>query len=317
MYQCYQGHYDSCACGTFRPPSFSGDVLGYWERSFFQRMRSLYKFSGLPEAGRGQVGWDYDALLYQLLRMGYAVVFNTKTYGLVVQPGAPTGFGLQFQPRGMVVNTPFFQFDRPLEIGRECEVIKLTPDYRGVWDVILKYAVEMQQAETAIRQAAINSRFAYAAVAKDDKGKRTIEAIMQQLENGKPAVVVNSDLAKPMGAKDAEYQLPIYQFDRELAKNFILPELYDVRRTILTDFYRELGIRVQPDKKERLVVNESVSQDAETFNRREVWKISLDQSLERVNAMYGTNIRAEINEPPELSAEGGNKNADVQQQSEQ
>ena len=93
MYQCYQGHYDSCAFGTFRPPSFSGDVLGYWERSFFQRMRSLYKFSGLPEAGRGQVGWDYDALLYQLLRMGYAVVFNTKTYGLVVQQGAP-GVGI-------------------------------------------------------------------------------------------------------------------------------------------------------------------------------------------------------------------------------
>lgn len=311
MYQCYMGNYDAQACGNFRPPSLSTDVLNYWERSFFQRMRALYKIHGLPEAAPGQIGWDYDAFLYQLLRMGYAVVFNSKTYGLVVQPGAPTGFGLQFQPRGMVVNTPFFQFDRPLEIGIECAVIKLTPDYRGVWDIIEKYAVEMQQTEVAIRQAVVNSRFAYAAIARDDKDRRTLETIFEQLENGKPAVVVNGQLQKPvMNKTDAQYQLPIMQFDRDLSKNFILPELYEIRRGIIRDFYKELGIRVQPDKKERLVVNESQSADAETYNRREVWKICLDESVKTVNNMYGTNISIEINEPEELS-EGSGENADV------
>lgn len=311
MYQCYQGNYDTQAGGGFRPPSLSADVLNYWERSFFQRMRALYKIHGLPEAGPGQIGWDYDAFMYQLLRMGYAVVFNSKTYGLVVQPGAPTGFGLQFQPRGMMVQTPFFQFDRPLEIGTECAVIKLTPDYRGVWDIIEKYAVEMQQTEIAIRQAVVNSRFAYAAIAKDDKDRRTLETIFEQLENGKPAVVVNGQLQKPvMNKTDAQYQLPIMQFDRDLSKNFILPDLYEIRRGIIRDFYKELGIRVQPEKKERLVVNESQSADAETYNRREVWKISLDESIKVCNDMYGTHIRVEINEPDELE-EGSGENADV------
>lgn len=312
MYQCYAGHYDVQACGNFRPPSLSTDVLNYWERSFFQRLRALYKIHGLPEAGPGQIGWDYDAFMYQLLRMGYAVVFNSKTYGIVVQPGSPTGFGLQFQPRGMMVQTPFFQFDRPLEIGRECAVIKLTPDYRGVWDIIEKYAVEMQQTEVAIRQAVVNSRFAYAAVAQNDKDKRTLETIFEQLENGKPAVVVNAQLRRPVLSKntDAQYQLPIMQFDRDLSKNFILPELYEIRRGIIRDFYKELGIRVQPDKKERLVVNESQSADAETYNRREVWKISLDESVKVCNNMYGTHISVEINEPDELE-EGSGENADV------
>ena len=87
-------------CGTF-DRTFSTDALTYWERSFFQRMRGMFEFSGLPEAGAGQIAWDYDAFLYQLFRMGYAVVFQSKTYGVVVQPGVPTGYGLQFQPRGM------------------------------------------------------------------------------------------------------------------------------------------------------------------------------------------------------------------------
>ena len=66
---------------------------------------------------------------------------------------------------------------------------------------------------------------------------------------------------------------------------------------------------MQPDKKERLVTNESASADAETYNRREVWKISLDESLKVCNDMYGTHISIEINEPPELR--GGAVNADV------
>lgn len=309
MYQCYQGHYDMQAYGNFRPPSLSMDVLNYWERSFFQRMRALFKITGLPDAAPGQIGWDYDALLYQLLKTGYTVVFNSKTYGLVVQYGAPTGFGLQFQPRGMMIQTPFFQFDRPLEIGRECAVIKLTPDYRGVWDIIEKYAVEMQQIEVSVRQATVNSRFAYAAIAKNDKDARTLRALFEKLENGEPSVIVNSDLQKPQLSKDnAQWQLPIMQFDRDISKNFILPDLLDVRRTVLTDFYRELGIKVQPDKKERLLVNESQSADAETFNRREVWKISLDESVKVCNDMYGTNIKIELNDAP---MEGVTDNADV------
>lgn len=309
MYQCYAGFFDGVPCGTFQK-SFSTDALNYWERSFFQRCRSIIEFDGLPEAGAGQIGWDYDAFMYQLFRMGYAVVFRSKKYGMVVQPGTPTGYGLQYQPRGMNITTQFFNFGRPLEIGTECGVIKLTPDYRGIWDIITKYAVEMQQAEVAIRQSALNARFAYGAFAKDDKQKRSLELLFQRLANGEPGIIVNTELKRPMDAKSTDggaYELPIMQIDRDLSKNFILPELMEFRRTILMDFYRELGIKVQPDKKERLNVNESQSADAETFNRREVWRICLEKSIDEVNRMYGTDITFKINQPD--MDEGSDENA--------
>ena len=309
MYQCYAGFFDGVPCGTFQK-SFSTDALNYWERSFFQRCRSIIEFDRLPEAGAGQIGWDYDAFMYQLFRMGYAVVFRSKKYGMVVQPGTPTGYGLQYQPRGMNITTQFFNFGRPLEIGTECGVIKLTPDYRGIWDIITKYAVEMQHAEVAIRQSALNSRFAYGAFAKDDKQKRSLELLFQRLANGEPGIIVNTELKRPMDAKSTDggaYELPIMQIDRDLSKNFILPELMEFRRTILMDFYRELGIKVQPDKKERLNVNESQSADAETFNRREVWRICLEKSLDEVNRMYGTDITFKINQPD--MDEGSDENA--------
>jgi hypothetical protein len=298
MYQCYSGYYDGgTLCGNF-DATFSTDAMNYWERSFFQRLRGLIEFNGLPENGPGQIGWDYDAFLYQLFRTGYATVFKSKTYGLVVQPAFPTGYGLQYQPRGMQISTTFFNFPRPLEIGKECAVIKLTPDYQGTWDLVTKYAREMQLAEIAIRQSAINARFAYAAIAKDDKGKRTMEGIFSKLANGAPAVVINADLKQQLTTKaDGDFTLPIMQFDRDLSKNFILPDLMEYRRNILCDFYRELGVSVQPNKKERMVVTESKAADAETFNRREVWRITLEKSLAIVNEMYDTDITFKMVEP--------------------
>ena len=157
----------------------------------------------------------------------------------------------------------------------------------------------MQLAEVAIRQSALNSRFAYGAFAKDDKQKRSLEMLFNKLANGEPAIIVNADLKKSIGAggKDESYELPIMQLDRDLSKNFILPDLMEYRRNILCDFYRELGVSVQPNKKERMVVQESKAADAETFNRREVWRITLEKSINIVNKMYGTNIDFKIVEP--------------------
>ena len=245
MYSCYNGFY-MCNAPSF-DKTLSVDSRAYWERSFFQRIRALIKVKGLPEAGPGQIGWDYDAYMYQLLAMGYTPIFRSKKYGMVVQPGFPSGYGLQFQPRGMSISTPFFHFERPLEIGKECAVIKLTPDYRGIWDIISKYAAELQQLEIAIRQASINARFGYAAIAKNDKDKRSLEAIFERMQNGQPGIVINANLTEPNGLTAArqETTLPIMQFDRDLSKNFILPELYEVRRQIITDFYKELGVDVK------------------------------------------------------------------------
>ena len=46
-----------------------------------------------------------------------------------------------------------------------------------------------------------------------------------------------------------------------------------------------------------MVVAESTAADAETFNRREVWRITLEKSLEVVNKMYGLNITFKMVEP--------------------
>lgn len=303
MYNLYGGQYHDNGCSI---PTFSGFCQDYWERSLFQRLRTLFKFDGLPKGGPGQVAWDKDAFLYGLFRRGFLVVFESKKYGVVVQPGTPVGLGLQYQPTGMQIATPYFAFERPLTIGTECYPMKLTPDYMGVWDIIVKYATELKLTDIAIRQSQINARFAYAFVAEDDKSAQSLNAVMEKLANAEPGIVVNKKLFRAPQDR-TELQTPWIQFDRDLKKNFILPELLEARRTSITNFYHEIGVKTLPEKKERYISSEVNTYDSETYNRREVWNISLQDSIDIINAMYGTNISITFTDPEEAERDASQR----------
>lgn len=61
-----------------------------------------------------------------------------------------------------------------------------------------------------------------------------------------------------------------------------------------------------------MVVQESKAADAETFNRREVWRITLEKSLDIVNTMYGTNINFRLVEPDLSELQNDTKESEVQ-----
>ena len=281
-------------------PNFS---MEYWTRSLYQRLTALINIKGLPEGSEKQYAWDIDALKYALFFIGYMGVFESKKYGVVPQPGTIAGYGLQYQPTGFIVNTPYFQFGRPLRIGVECELIKLTPDYTGVFDIITKYASELKEIDTSIRSAARGSRFAYALIADSDKSARTMKAIREKIINGDDVII---DEKVVRNKADAD-QLPWYQFDRDLKQNYILGDLLEARRNTLVDFYREIGVRMLDDKKERMITGEVAAGNAETFIRSEVWAEALKTSIAKVNAMFGTQLQMEINEPDMPGMEGGER----------
>lgn len=284
--------------GMYLAPPFVNNQpnasMDYWQRSLLQRLTAMIDFEGLPQTGPDQYGWEKDALKYALFMLGYQVVFRSKTYGVVVQPGTLSGYSLQFQPSDVMVSTPYFQFTEPLKLGINAELIKLCPDYYGLFDTITKYSAELKEIDTSIRSAARNSRLAYALIAAGDKGAKTLQAIREKIINGDD-VIIDEKLVK----KDQlnPEQPPWFQFDRDLKANYILGDLLEARRNTLVDFYREIGVRMLDDKKERMISAEVDAGNAETFIRSEVWIETLKESCEKVNNMFGTNIIPILNEP--------------------
>ena len=288
-YYTYGGLYQAAPFVNNQPNA----SMDYWQRSLLQRLTALIDFENLPETSPEQYGWDKDALKYALFMLGYQVVFRSKTYGIVPQPGTLSGYSLQYQPSDVMVSTPYFQFTEPLKLGIQAELIKLTPDYTGLWDIVTKYSAELREIDTSIRSSARNSRLAYALIAAGDKGARTLQAIREKIINGDD-VIVDEKIMRDKVNPDTP---PWFQFDRDLKSNYILGDLLDARRTTLVDFYREIGVRMVDEKKERMITSEVDAGNAETFIRAEVWIETLKESCEKVNKMFGTNIKPILNRP--------------------
>ena len=268
--------------------------MQYWTRSLYQRLTALINIKNIPDGSDNKYAWDYDALVYALFWIGFIPVFESAKYGVVPSVGTLTGYGIQFQPTGVIINNPYFSFSQPLKIGEEVELIKLTPDYSGVMDIVAKYATELKEIDTSIRASAKNSRLAYALIANNDRTARTLKGIREKILNGDD-VIIDEKLTRNKG-EDPE-TLPWYQFDRDLKNSFILNDLLEARRTTLVDFYREIGVRMIDDKKERMITSEVNAGNAETFIRSEVWAETLKRSVKKVNDMFGLNIEIEINRP--------------------
>ena len=272
-------------------PGFSMD---YWTRSLFQRLTALINIENLPKFPEQPYTWDIDALKFQLFAMGYSCVIMSKTYGLVPQPATLTGFGLQYQPTGAVLNSPYFQIPEPLKIGLDCQLIKLTPDYTGVFDIITKYAAELKELDVSIKSAVRSTRLGYAMIADNDKTARTLRNVREKILNGDDVIIDEKLTKRNVGG---EMSLPWYLFDRDVKQSYIVNDLIDARRLTLVDFYREIGVRMLDNKRERMLTAEVAAGEAETFIRSEVWAETLKASVEKLNRAAGTNIIIEINQP--------------------
>ena len=295
-------------CADMSFSDFPGACLRYWVRSLYQRLTALINIDKLPEGTGKQYGWDIDALKYGLFFLGYLAVFKSKTYGVVPQPGTITGIGLQYQPTGVMIATPYFQFTEPLRIGYNTELIKLTPDFTGVMDIVTKYAYELTELDISIRSSARNSRLAYVLAAYDDKSAKTLKGVRERVLNGEDAIIDDKLLKKN---KADSSDLPWFQFDGQLKNNFILTDLIESRRSTLVDFYREIGVRMLDNKKERMVTGEVAAGQAETFIRSEVWIEALKTSVEKVNKMFGTSIEVSINMPDFIGGENNVSESDI------
>lgn len=275
-------------------------TYAYWQRSLYQRAISTIDFKCLPDTWEGAVR---DFFYWCIFAYGYVGVFNTDEFGLSFQPGALYGFDFYYQPTEFIVANP--KLNKRFKIHEEAELIRLCPDYRGIWDTISYFAMLLSALDSGINSSIINSKFAWMMGAKNKAAAETLKKIFDKVASGDPAVVFDQSLLQ----QDPQSKEEPYTFleRSNLKQSYITTDLLMDRSTILSSFDAEIGIRSLPyNKKERLVTAEAESREQDSTARLMVWKETLDSSLEQVNKMFGTSIKAE------LTYEGGE--ADVTEQ---
>lgn len=265
-------------------------TFAYWQRSLFQRAISTIDFRGLPDTWEASVR---DFFYWCVFAYGYVGVFDTDEFGLSFQPGALYGFDFYYQPVEFIVANP--KLNRRFKIHKECELVKLCPDYRGIWDIITYYAMMLSALDAGINMSIVNNKFAYIMAAKNKGAAETLKKIFDKVNAGEPAVVYDQNALLPMDPQSKDDPVTFLQRDN-LKQSYLTTDQLMDRQTILSAFDAEIGITTLPyNKKERLVTAEAESRGQDSTARLMVWKATLDSSLELVNKMFGLNITAELN----------------------
>lgn len=197
-------------------------------------------------------------------------------------------------PRQVLVTNPRLKKSYMLTPGTDCEVIYLSEADRynlseingGLFNLIERTATMLADNDISINIAQKNTRLVNLVSGDTQNTVDSIKAVIASMYEGDPTIVVKSSLI------DKLQGVPIIQN----STNNNLIELIQVQQYIISHFYEMIGLTTHDQmKKERLItaeINDNI--DLAIFNIDDILE-SIQEGLQRVNAMFGVNITARLN----------------------
>lgn len=252
----------------------------FWERSLFQRALSTI----IVDGSNDWTGSVKDFLCYCLFRFGFVACFETDELGKVFNPCTLSGYNFYYQYTNALVSNPTLRQSLNLKIGSECELLKLTPDYQGIYDIVSYYAEKLSTLDNAINMSIINNKFSWLIAAKNKGAAETLKKIFDKVNRGEPSVYFDSRLLDDAVTKGEPWQF----LERpNLKQSYITTDQLMDFQTLLNNFDTEIGIPVLPyQKRERMVTSEAESKIIDATSRSVVWFDTLTESAKKVNDFF-------------------------------
>ena len=265
---------------TVKP--YNNQAFDFWTRSLFQRACSTLDIK-LPKM------WEkhLDLMYWVLFCRGFVGVGEMAELGKWFNPVTISGVNFYYEPVTAILTNPVLKerSGRELVIGESVEILKLTPDWQGIFDIIFYYAEKLASMDCAINAAIINTKFAYIVGGKNKAAIEALRKIFDKISRGEPAVFFDSKLANDPTSKDEPWQA---LFRDNLKQSYIITDLLKDFQTILNNFDCEVGIPTIPyEKKERMVQSEAESRQIDATSRSIIWFNELTRTMKICNEFLG------------------------------
>lgn len=262
----------------------------YWFRSLLQKIDSSLIFSGFPK------GWSNDFFMLCLWAFGFVAVFDTNRDdlmkfgdgGILFQPCTVSGFDFYYQPDKCMVSNP--KYTKEFTIGKDAELLKLTPDFNGVFDIIDYYATKLAELSKGIDVGIINTKMPVILTASNEAQAETLKKIYDKIQSGESLIVwKDSDIGDEIIPVKEPYEV----WNQDFKQTYIVHNLLEDMQLILDSFYTEIGLPVAIEKKERMITSEADFASAQSQARISCWVNTLRESFEKINEHFGLNLEVE------------------------
>ena len=218
-------------------------------------------------------------------------------------------------PRKVLVSNPRLKKSYNITPGKDCELVYLSEADKynlsgvsgGLYSLIERTATMLADNDISINIAQKNTRLVNLVSGDTQNTVDSIKAVIASMYEGDPTIVVKSSLV------DKLQGIPILQN----TSNRNLVDLIEVQQYIIAHFYEQIGITTHDQmKRERLITAEINDNIDLAFLNIDDILISIQEGLDRVNKMFGTEMQAKLNPIIERQRERADAAAELQDQSE-
>ena len=242
------------------------------------RTQSMFKYSGLPESIPQR---DLELIIQCRGCAGIAKV-NDTLYAFGGDLGGEQN--AYYMPTLFTVSNPYLEYSASLEIDKQCCIIPNDSSYRGLIPLISKYGTLLVENELSLNIASINSRIISLISAPDDRTAESAREYLKQVIEGKIGIISSNEFFE--GIKVSPYGG---------TKDRSILDLLEYEQYIKASLYNELGLNANYNmKREALNSGESKLNDDLLFPLVDDMLRCRQNALEKVNEMFGTDIRVEL-----------------------
>ena len=268
-------------------------LFGYFRRYLLQEVFAIYKWK-LPK------NWDPDYFMYCLFGRGYVCVINTEEFGIIPQWGGLGGYNVFYRPAYAIITNPLIKRTIQADIGKDCSIIKLMPDYRSIMDLVDHYADKLALTSETIDIDLCNAMVSTVFGAESKQEAETLKKMFDKIRSGNPAVVVGKKFFKEDGTPN---WMP---FQANVKNTYIVSDLLADFRKIKEAFLTDIGTpNANTQKRERLISDEVNANNVETRTKVELWYESIQRGIEQTKKLFGDmDLSVEYRyDPPEMNKE--------------
>lgn len=269
-----------------------GMLLSSYIRYFLARLQSMFIYEGLPDTIPQK--WLENYLLVN----GSCVWVKNGEDLVVTRAGIGGKPDVYYIPTECIVANPYMnQTDGNRTYTRDVDCVLMVNDTyaQGLLPLLKKYCSMLVENEITMSIADIMSRATIILSAADDNTKDSAELFIKHLLEGKLDVIGES----PFLVGNQDRALTVNQLSNSAA---ILTDLIEYQQYIKAGLYNELGLQSNYNmKRESINAGESQLNEDMLHPLIDNMLTERQQALEKVNAMFGTNITVRFNSAWEIN----------------
>lgn len=245
----------------------------YFSRYLTQKAIAVFDWK-LPE------DWGRDYMLYALYLFGHVAMVKTPAFGVIPQACTLSGYDVFYRPTRVLIGNPLIK-EKEYQLHEDAELLKLTPDYGGIYDKIQYYAAMMSLIAEDAGVNLFNSKLSYVFAASSKSSAESLKKMFDGIASGEPAVFADRKLYHDDGTPAWE------TFQQNVANNYITTELLMDLRRVENDFCTDVGIpNTNTQKAERMVVDEVNANNVETSATAELWLDTMHRCIADIERTF-------------------------------